>query len=144
MIMSDLRLRRGSSASLALAPRSGIDQIYSAMQAALELEKTVNQALLDLHKIVDKHGDFQMSDFIEGNYLHEAIKELGGYVTSPTSSVLVQVMVNTTLTMRPLVTKASSRPFKRLSVDNSQAETGSDQRAPGSLAGSAPSRERKG
>ena len=32
-----------------------------AMQAALELEKTVNQALLDLHKIADKHGDFQVS-----------------------------------------------------------------------------------
>lgn len=32
-----------------------------AMQAALELERTVNQALLDLHKISDKHGDFQVS-----------------------------------------------------------------------------------
>ena len=32
-----------------------------AMQAALELEKTVNQALLDLHKIADKHGDFHVS-----------------------------------------------------------------------------------
>ena len=32
-----------------------------AMQAALELEKTVNQALLDLHKIADRHGDFQVS-----------------------------------------------------------------------------------
>ena len=36
---------------------SGID----AMQAALELEKTVNQALLDLHKVADKHGDFHVS-----------------------------------------------------------------------------------
>ena len=32
-----------------------------AMQVALELEKTVNQALLDLHKIADKHGDFHVS-----------------------------------------------------------------------------------
>jgi ferritin heavy chain len=32
-----------------------------AMQAALELEKTVNQALLDLHKIADNHGDFHVS-----------------------------------------------------------------------------------
>jgi len=32
-----------------------------AMQAALELEKTVNQALLDLHKIADKHSDFHVS-----------------------------------------------------------------------------------
>ena len=29
-----------------------------AMQAALELEKSVNQALLDLHKIADDNGDF--------------------------------------------------------------------------------------
>ena len=32
-----------------------------AMQAALELEKTVNQALLDMHKIADTHGDFHVS-----------------------------------------------------------------------------------
>ena len=32
-----------------------------AMQAALGLEKTVNQALLDLHKIADNHGDFHVS-----------------------------------------------------------------------------------
>ena len=31
-----------------------------AMQDALELEKTVNQALLDLHKIADANGDFQV------------------------------------------------------------------------------------
>lgn len=56
-----------------------------AMQAAMELEKTVNQALLDLHKVADKHSDFMMSDFIEGNFLHEqvsAIKELGDHITN--------------------------------------------------------------
>jgi ferritin heavy chain len=31
-----------------------------AMQAALELEKTVNQALLDLHKIANDNDDFQV------------------------------------------------------------------------------------
>ena len=56
-----------------------------AMQAALELEKTVNQSLLDLHKIAEKHNDPQMQDFLEQNYLQEqveAIKELGDYVTN--------------------------------------------------------------
>ena len=60
---------------------SGLD----AIQAALALEKTVNQSLLDLHKIAEKHDDPQMQDFLEQNYLHEqveAIKELGGYVTN--------------------------------------------------------------
>ena len=36
---------------------SGLD----AMQAALELEKTVNQSLLDLHKTADSHNDYQVS-----------------------------------------------------------------------------------
>ena len=43
------------------------------MQSALELEKHVNQALLDLHKIADSHGDAQMCDFIEANYLTEQV-----------------------------------------------------------------------
>lgn len=57
----------------------------NAMQAALELEKTVNQALLDLHKVAADHGDAQMCDFIETHYLTEqveAIKELGDHVTN--------------------------------------------------------------
>lgn len=32
-----------------------------AMQTALSLEKNVNQALLDLHKIADTHGDAQVN-----------------------------------------------------------------------------------
>ena len=47
-----------------------------AMQSALELEKHVNQALLDLHKIADSHGDAQMCDFIEANYLTEQVSNL--------------------------------------------------------------------
>ena len=46
------------------------------MQSALELEKHVNQALLDLHKIADSHGDAQMCDFIEANYLTEQVSNL--------------------------------------------------------------------
>jgi len=56
-----------------------------AMKAALELEKTVNQALLDLHAIATAHNDAQMCDFLEGEYLKEqveAIKEISDYVTN--------------------------------------------------------------
>jgi len=56
-----------------------------AMQAALALEKNVNQALLDLHKIADSHGDAQMCDFIENEYLTEqveAIKEISDHITN--------------------------------------------------------------
>ncbi|XP_048763643.1 soma ferritin-like [Ostrea edulis] len=55
-----------------------------AMQVALQLEKTVNQSLLDLHKLADKHGDAQMCDFIETEYLEEqvnAIKEISDHIT---------------------------------------------------------------
>ncbi|XP_022294039.1 soma ferritin-like [Crassostrea virginica] len=55
-----------------------------AMQVALQLEKTVNQSLLDLHKVADSHQDAQMCDFIESEYLEEqvnAIKEISDHVT---------------------------------------------------------------
>jgi ferritin heavy chain len=56
-----------------------------AMQAALALEKNVNQALLDLHKLSDSHGDAHMCDFIEEHFLEEqvkGIKQLSDYVTN--------------------------------------------------------------
>jgi len=56
-----------------------------AMQAALALEKQVNQSLLDLHAVASSHNDAQMSDFIENHYLTEqveAIKQLADYVTN--------------------------------------------------------------
>nr|AAQ12076.1 ferritin-like protein [Pinctada fucata] len=55
-----------------------------SMQVALQLEKSVNQSLLDLHKVADTHGDAQMMDFIESEYLEEqvnAIKEISDHIT---------------------------------------------------------------
>jgi len=55
-----------------------------AMQATLALEKSVNQSLLDLHNIAEGHGDKQMCDFLESNYLDEqveAIKQISDYIT---------------------------------------------------------------
>ncbi|KAJ1142653.1 hypothetical protein NDU88_008966 [Pleurodeles waltl] len=40
-----------------------------AMQAALQLEKTVNQALLDLHKLATDQVDPHLCDFLESEYL---------------------------------------------------------------------------
>jgi len=56
-----------------------------AMEAALELEKTVNQALLDLHAIATKNNDPQFQDFLETHYLTEqvdSIKKLADHVTN--------------------------------------------------------------
>lgn len=60
---------------------SGLD----ALQAALALEKHVNQSYLDLHKLADSHGDPQMMDFIEEEFLSEQvedIKKLGDHLTN--------------------------------------------------------------
>merc|ERR1712215_536228 len=51
-----------------------------ATEASLELERTVNESLLAMHKVAAGHEDAQMTDFIEGTFLKEqveAIKEIG-------------------------------------------------------------------
>jgi len=55
-----------------------------AMQVAMQLEKSVNQSLLDLHKLCSSHDDAQMADFLESEFLEEqvkAIKEIGDHIT---------------------------------------------------------------
>merc|ERR1712193_395433 len=55
-----------------------------AMEAALELEKTVNQSLLDLHAAASKKNDPHLSNFIESEYLGEqveGIKVIGDLIT---------------------------------------------------------------
>ena len=54
------------------------------MEAALELEKTVNQSLLDLHKASDGKGDAHLCDFLEAEFLWgkvDGIKEIGDMIT---------------------------------------------------------------
>jgi len=56
-----------------------------AMQSALQLEKNVNQALLELHKLAADHTDPHLCDFLETHYLNEqveAIKKLGDYISN--------------------------------------------------------------
>ncbi|KAJ7989922.1 hypothetical protein DPEC_G00309510 [Dallia pectoralis] len=58
-----------------------------AMQSALQLEKTVNQALLDLHKIASDKVDPHLCDFLEAHYLNEHVevmKKLGDHITNLT------------------------------------------------------------
>ena len=47
-------------------------------------KKSVNQSLLDLHKLATEKNDPHWCDFIETHYLHEQVKsneELGDHVT---------------------------------------------------------------
>uniref|UniRef100_A0A3Q3JKK8 Ferritin n=1 Tax=Monopterus albus TaxID=43700 RepID=A0A3Q3JKK8_MONAL len=58
-----------------------------AMQCALQLEKKVNQALLDLHKLATQYADPHLCDFLERHYLNEQVehmKKLGDYITNLT------------------------------------------------------------
>jgi len=70
---------------VAAPPKSEWGSGLEAMQTALELEKNVNQALLDLHKTAGDNGDAQMCDFLESEYLNEQvedIKEIGDHITN--------------------------------------------------------------
>ncbi|XP_055049913.2 ferritin, middle subunit isoform X2 [Misgurnus anguillicaudatus] len=61
------------------------DNGLTAMQCALQLEKNVNQALLDLHKVATEKKDPHLCDFLETHYLNEqveAIKKLGDHITN--------------------------------------------------------------
>ncbi|XP_051572892.1 ferritin, middle subunit-like [Myxocyprinus asiaticus] len=61
------------------------DNGLTGMQCALQLEKKINQALLDLHKLSSEKGDPHLCDFLETHYLNqkvEDIKKLGDHITN--------------------------------------------------------------
>ncbi|XP_072348662.1 ferritin heavy chain B-like [Scyliorhinus torazame] len=56
-----------------------------AMQRALQMEKNVNQSLLDLHKLSSGNTDPHLCDFLKTHYLDEQvkmIKKLGDHITN--------------------------------------------------------------
>eukprot|EP00061_Rhincodon_typus_P009919 g33778.t1 len=56
-----------------------------AMQRALQLEKDVNQSLLDLHKLSSGNMDPPLCDFLVSHYLNEQMKmieELGDHISN--------------------------------------------------------------
>ena len=79
--------KRGGSVVLKDVQRPDTDSWgtgLDALQTALDLEKKVNQSLLELHAVAGSHNDANMCDFIESEFLNEqvdAIKELGEKIT---------------------------------------------------------------
>ncbi|KAL4617844.1 ferritin, heavy subunit-like [Arapaima gigas] len=64
--------------------RGGLD----AVSFALQYQKSLNQAVLNLHSKANTHSDPHLCDFLEQHYLsdsHDVIKQLGDYVRSLTS-----------------------------------------------------------
>jgi len=47
-----------------------------SMQTALAIERNVNQAVMDLHKVAEDHGDSQMTDFLEGQFMHHYVEKI--------------------------------------------------------------------
>ena len=67
------------------ADRDDWENGLNAMECVLCLERSVNQSLLELHKLATEENDPHLCDFMETHYLNEqveAIKELGDHVTS--------------------------------------------------------------
>ena len=70
-----LQNSRGGRVVLKDIPRPEKDEWGSpldAMKAALELEKTVNQSIIDLHGLAGVKEDGNMTDFLEG-FLEEQV-----------------------------------------------------------------------
>ena len=65
-------------------PVQAWESALHAVEFQLELEQSIHKALLELIKIADTHGDSQLTDFIEGEYLKEQVeveKEVGDMIT---------------------------------------------------------------
>ncbi|XP_061389877.1 ferritin-2 heavy chain [Musca vetustissima] len=78
--------KRGGHIKLAPidSPKQDYESIKEAMLEALNMEKVVNEALLDAHAIASKHNDPNMCDFLESKFLQEqvdGIKQLADYIT---------------------------------------------------------------
>ncbi|XP_006010823.1 ferritin heavy chain-like [Latimeria chalumnae] len=61
------------------------ENAIKAMEFSLQLEKTLNQALLDLHKVAKEKTDPHLCDFLKTNFLDkevELIKKLGDHMTN--------------------------------------------------------------
>merc|ERR1711942_463853 len=82
MKLIDYQTMRGGRVVFREIAKPSMDEwgtALEAVEATLELEKTVNESLLVMHKTAGDHGDAQMTDFLEGNCLEEqveAIKEI--------------------------------------------------------------------
>ncbi|XP_076641179.1 soma ferritin-like isoform X1 [Halictus rubicundus] len=80
--------KRGGSIHLTNIESPSLDNWVSAkcaMMEALQLEKRVNQCLLELHALASTHNDPNLMDFLETEFLQEqvdAIKELANHVTN--------------------------------------------------------------
>ena len=71
-----LRNMRGGRVVFQPIQKPNVDEwvtALNAVEASFDLEKSVHESLLSLHKNADEHGDAQLTDFLEGEYLKEQV-----------------------------------------------------------------------
>merc|ERR1711955_137125 len=87
MKLIDYQTMRGGRVVFREIAKPSMDEwgtALEAVEATLELERTVNESLLTMHKTAGDNNDAQMTDFLEGTYLGEqveAIKEIADLIT---------------------------------------------------------------
>lgn len=83
----DYMAKRGGRVNFMLIPQPPHQEWTSALnilETTLEMEKEVNQSLLNLHRIAEEQDDPALEDFLEGEFLSEQvddIKRAADYVT---------------------------------------------------------------
>jgi len=60
-----------------------------AVEFALNLEKQVNQSLLDLHKVASERNDPHLTDYLEGKFLDEQVEAINKIAKMHTNLVRV-------------------------------------------------------
>ncbi|XP_036350062.2 ferritin light chain-like [Ochotona princeps] len=66
-------------------PQDEWRKTQDALEAALGLEKNLNQALLELHALGSAHTDPHLCDFLENHFLEEEVKllkQMGDHLTN--------------------------------------------------------------
>lgn len=66
-------------------PANNFREPVDVMQDSLERERLVNDSLISMTHLAEKHKDEQLCDFLEDHFLNpevELLKELGGYVAN--------------------------------------------------------------
>lgn len=85
--MKYLNSRGGTIRLEPIQPPSKFDHKtgLEAMRAALQLERDVNESLLNLHKLASERVDPHLTDFLEEEFLDEQVesmKKLGDFITN--------------------------------------------------------------
>lgn len=58
------------------APPTEWQSGVNILKAALEMERQVNDSLLNLHSVAAENGDVQLEDYIEGEFLEDQAKDI--------------------------------------------------------------------